>query len=83
MGCRRGAYWVWWGNVRERGYLEDVDINATIILKWVLLKWVFNMWYGRGIDWVDLAEDRYRWRALLIQETCSHFVSKIYVGRAT
>jgi hypothetical protein len=41
MVCRRGVYWVWWGNVRESGYLEDVDINAKIILKWG-----FSMWYG-------------------------------------
>jgi hypothetical protein len=30
----------------------------------ILLKWIFNMWDG-GTDWIILAQDRDRWRALV------------------
>ena len=32
---------------------------ARIILMWILEKW------GGGTDWIDLAQDRDRWRAFL------------------
>jgi len=36
----------WWGNLRERGSLEDVGVNGRVILKWI-----FNKWDGRhGVD---------------------------------
>jgi len=28
----------WWGNWRERGHLEDPDVDGRIILKWILRK---------------------------------------------
>ena len=30
----------------------------------IMLKWIFENW-DRGKDWIDLAEDRDRWRALV------------------
>jgi hypothetical protein len=42
----------WWGNLRE-----DPDEGGRIILKWIFKKWV------GGMDWIDLAQDRGRWRA--------------------
>jgi hypothetical protein len=45
--------------VRERGYLEDLGIDEAIILKWILKKW------DGGKDWLDLAQDRDRCRALV------------------
>jgi hypothetical protein len=30
----------------------------------ILLKWIFRKWDG-GMDWIDLAVDRDRWRALV------------------
>jgi hypothetical protein len=48
-----------WGILRERDHLEDPDVDGRIILRWVLRKWV------GGMDWIDLAEDRDRWRALV------------------
>jgi len=33
MRERRGAYWVWWGNLRERDHLEDPVVGGTIILR--------------------------------------------------
>jgi hypothetical protein len=32
-GERRGAFSFWWGNLKERGYLEDPGIDERVILK--------------------------------------------------
>jgi hypothetical protein len=29
----------WWGNMRERDYLEDAGLDGRIILKWMFRKW--------------------------------------------
>jgi hypothetical protein len=47
------------GNLRERDHVEEVGIDRRIILRWI-----FERWYG-GKDWLDLAQDRDRWRALV------------------
>jgi hypothetical protein len=39
MGERRGAYRVWWGNLREREHLEVPSVHGRIILRWVFKKW--------------------------------------------
>ena len=49
----------WWGKAREGDHSEDPDINARIILKWI-----FEEWDG-GLDWIDLAQDREKWRAVV------------------
>ena len=52
MGGRRDVYWVWWGDLSERDYLEDVGINGKIILKLV-----FNKWFGEaltGSSWLRI-----------------------------
>ena len=36
----------WWGNLRERDYLEDVGIDRRIILEWILEKLVGMIWTG-------------------------------------
>jgi hypothetical protein len=49
----------WSGNLRDGDNLEDSGVDRGIIYKWV-----FEQWDG-GMDWIDLAEDRDRWRALV------------------
>jgi uncharacterized protein YjcR len=55
VGERRGAYRLWWGNMRERDHLEDLGVDRSIILKWMCKKW------GGCMDWIDLAQDRDQW----------------------
>jgi hypothetical protein len=42
---------------KERGRLEDLDVDGRIILKWVLKS-------GR-YEWIPLAQDRGKWQALV------------------
>jgi hypothetical protein len=39
--------------------LGDPGVDGRITLKWILKKWDGDM------DWIDLAQDRERWRALV------------------
>jgi len=49
----------WWGNLREKDHLGDRGLDGRIILRWIIRKWD-----GRGMDWIDLVQERDRWRAL-------------------
>jgi len=42
----------------ERDYLGDLSVSGRIILKWSFKKW------NREGDWIDLAQNKDRWRAL-------------------
>ena len=48
-----------WG---EREYLENPGVDWRIILKYI-----FKIWNG-GMFWIDLAQDKNRWRALVNAE---------------
>ena len=49
----------WWGKLRERDHFEDPGVDGRIILRWI-----FKKWNGGGMDWIGLARDRDRWRAV-------------------
>jgi len=34
----------WWGNLREREYLEDPGVDGRIILRWIFKKWDVGAW---------------------------------------
>jgi hypothetical protein len=39
--------------------LGDPGVDGRMILKWIFKKW------DAGMDWIELAQDRDRWRALV------------------
>jgi hypothetical protein len=43
----------WWESRKE-----DQDVGGCTILKWILERWY-------GMDWIELAQDRDQWRALV------------------
>jgi hypothetical protein len=59
MGDGRGAYRVLVGRPEGRNHLEDRGVDGRIILKWI------KKWDGGGMDWIDMAQDRDRWRVLV------------------
>jgi hypothetical protein len=49
----------WWEIQKERDHWEEQDVGGWTILKWILeTRW-------DGGDWIDLAQDRDQWRALV------------------
>jgi hypothetical protein len=50
----------WWGSLRERGHWGDQDVDGRIIFKMSL-----EEDGGCCGDWMELAQDRDRWRALV------------------
>jgi hypothetical protein len=59
-GGKRGVYTgFWWGDPREGDQLGDPSIDGRIILKRIFKKW------DGGMDWIELAQDRDRWRAVV------------------
>ena len=40
--------------------MEEPGVDVRIILRWIFRKW--DVW---GMDWIELAQDRDRWRALV------------------
>ena len=50
----------WGGNLRERVHLEDPGVGGMKILGWILHE------SGSGcMYWIELAQDRDRWRAFV------------------
>jgi hypothetical protein len=48
-----------WGNLRKRENMIDPGVDGRIILRSIFRKWI------GGTDWIDVAEDRDRWRAFV------------------
>jgi hypothetical protein len=42
-GCNTG---LWWGNLREGDHLEDLVLDARIILQWILQEYNGRAWAG-------------------------------------
>jgi hypothetical protein len=59
VGERRDACRILMGNISEGDHLKDPDVDGRIILKWICEG------LDGGIDWVGLAQDRDRCRALV------------------
>ena len=59
-GRGEGCTGFWWGNLRERDHWGDPDVDGRIILRWI-----FREVGGGCGDWMELAQDRDRWRALV------------------
>ena len=60
VGIREACTRFWWGNLRERDHLEYPGVDGMIILKWI-----FSKLDVESMDWIELAQDRDRWRALV------------------
>jgi hypothetical protein len=52
----------WWESLRERDHWGDQDVDGRIILRWIFRKQEDG---GVRGDWMELAQDRDRWRALV------------------
>jgi hypothetical protein len=50
---------IWRRDLRQGDHLGDPGVDGRVILKWI-----FKIWDG-GMVWIELAEDRDRWRALV------------------
>jgi hypothetical protein len=58
MEERWGVYMFVVRKLGEEDYFEDPGVDRRIILRWISMKW------DGGVDWIELAQDRDRWRAL-------------------
>jgi hypothetical protein len=50
-----------WESLKERDHSEDQGVGGRMGLEWILDSLVG----GVGVDWVCLAQDRDRWRAVV------------------
>jgi len=60
MGEKRGVNRVLVGKPEGKRPLGDPDVDGRLILRWIFRKWDVG-----GMDWIELAEDKDRWRALV------------------
>ena len=49
---------LWWGNLMERGHLEDFGVDGKIILNWISKTW------NGVMDRIDLVHNNDEWQAL-------------------
>jgi hypothetical protein len=58
MGKREVHTGFWWGDLREGDHLGDPGVDGRIIYDG-------SSRSGIGQDWIELAQDRDRWRAVV------------------
>jgi hypothetical protein len=46
MGKQMVRTGFWWGNLRERDHFEDLGVDETVILKWILRNSLGRTWIG-------------------------------------
>jgi hypothetical protein len=49
----------WWENAKERDHLEDHSVDWGVGSEWILGR------LGSGVEWIQLAQDRDRWLAVV------------------
>jgi hypothetical protein len=59
MGEKRNAYRVLVGKPEGKNW-EEQDVGGWTILKWILREIGWN-----GVDWIEMAQDRFHWRVLV------------------
>jgi hypothetical protein len=57
MTCRgeEQQHMFWWAHLKVRDHLEDLSIDGTLMLKYIVKKWDGKMWTGliwHRIQWV-------------------------------
>jgi uncharacterized protein YjcR len=50
---------IWWESQKVRDHWEDLNVGG-----WTILKWILEIGWD-GMDWIDVAQDRDQWRALV------------------
>jgi hypothetical protein len=50
----------WWESQKERDHWEDQGVGG-----WTILKWILERDNGMVINWIDLAQDMDKWKALV------------------
>ena len=60
MGYERGVHRVLVGKLEGKSHWGDPDVDGRTILRYI-----FRKWEGGCGDWMELAQDRDRWRALV------------------
>jgi hypothetical protein len=59
---RRKCTGFWWDNQKERDHLKDQGVDGRMGSEWILQ---FRETGWGGVEWIRLAQDRDRWRAVV------------------
>jgi hypothetical protein len=44
---------------------EKRPLGDSVVDRRIILRWIFRKWDVEGMDWIGLAQDRGRWRAIV------------------
>jgi hypothetical protein len=51
----------WWESPKGKDHLKDQGVDGRVGSKWILRR----LGGGGGVEWIHLAQDRDRWRAVV------------------